>query len=189
MTRFRYFTATSLDGFLADDRHGLHWLMTVPQTPPGERASLGDLDYDTFIGGVGAVALGANTYQWLLEHELTGGAPWPYDMPSFLFTHRSLDPISPQLRIRSGRPREHRAELLEAAGGKNVWVIGGGGLAADFADDGMLDDMVVAIAPVTLGSGMPLFPRPYRLRPAETGRDGEFVCVRYDVLGPYEPPA
>lgn len=186
-SRFRYFTATTLDGFLADAQHGLHWLMTVPQAEPSQRAQLGDFDYDTFIAGVGAIALGANTYQWLLDNELADGKPWPYDLPAFLFTHRELRPVADTIRIRSGRPAEHRAELLEAADGKDVWVIGGGGLAADFADDGLLDDVVVSIAPVTLGSGLPLFPRPYRLQLAETGRNGDFVCARYDVLGRYRP--
>lgn len=46
-----------------------------------------------------------------------------------------------------------------AAGGKNLWVVGGGELAGDFADAGLLDELILGVAPVTLGAGAPLFPR------------------------------
>jgi dihydrofolate reductase len=65
-----------------------------------------------------------------------------------------------------------------------VWVVGGGDLAGQFADAGLLDEVVVSIAPVTLGSGRPLFPRRHALRLDEVARNGAFACARYAVLGP-----
>jgi dihydrofolate reductase len=75
----------------------------------------------------------------------------------------------------------HR-ELLEAAGDRNVWIVGGGDLAGQFADAGLLDEVIVYAAPVTLGAGAPLLPRRVELRLEETARNGDFVTARYGVI-------
>ncbi len=74
------------------------------------------------------------------------------------------------------------AELIAAAGDRDVWVIGGGDLAGQFADLGLLDEVVVSIAPCTVGAGAPLLPRRLELVRTEWAVNGEFVCVRYDVV-------
>jgi dihydrofolate reductase len=79
------------------------------------------------------------------------------------------------------------AELAALAGERDVWVVGGGDLAAAFAEAGLLDELVLNIAPVTLGAGRPLFPRPFDLRLEEVDRNGAFLCARYAVVGPRTP--
>jgi dihydrofolate reductase len=49
--------------------------------------------------------------------------------------------------------------MVRAAAGKNVWIVGGGDLAAQFHDAGLLDEVIVQVASVTLGRGKALFPR------------------------------
>ena len=73
-------------------------------------------------------------------------------------------------------------EEMAAAGGKNLWIVGGGDLAGQFADAGLLDEVIVYIAPVTLGSGAPLLPRRVELRLEELGRNRDFACARYAVV-------
>jgi dihydrofolate reductase len=73
-------------------------------------------------------------------------------------------------------------QLVAAAGDRDVWIVGGGDLAGQFADRGLLDEVVVAIAPVTLGGGAPLLPRRLELVRTEEAVNGEFVCIRYDVV-------
>ncbi|MEG1735141.1 MAG: dihydrofolate reductase family protein, partial [Comamonas sp.] len=46
-----------------------------------------------------------------------------------------------------------------AAGAKNIWIVGGGDLAGQFHDAGLLDEIIVQIGSATLGKGKPLFPR------------------------------
>ena len=82
----------------------------------------------------------------------------------------------------SGDVAPVHAEMVEAAGGKNVWIVGGGDLAGQFADAGLLDEVIVYIAPVTLGSGAPLLPRRVELRLEELGRNRDFACARYAVV-------
>jgi len=179
----RYYTATTLDGFIADAEHSLDWLFTRDQDHGGL------LNYAEFIAGVGAMAMGATTYEWVFDHELADKDPaewkWPYEIPCWVFTHRELPAVpSADVRFTSGDVSSVHAEMVEAGGGRNVWVVGGGDLAGQFADVGLLDEVVVYVAPVTLGAGAPLLPRRVELRLEETGRNGDFVAARYAVVHP-----
>lgn len=174
MTRFRYYTATTLDGFLADDEDSLAWLFKqhIDDDGPGNTAA--------FLADVGVQVMGSTTYTWVLSHEPS----WLPEIPTFVFTHRDLDPANDYVSFVAGSPADHRATLKAAAGGRDAWVMGGGGLAAEFAAAGMLDEVLVSIAPVTLGSGKPLFGGAFDLALQECDRNGDFVIARYDVLGP-----
>ncbi len=74
--------------------------------------------------------------------------------------------------------------MAAAAGDRNIWVVGGGDLAGQFADAGLLDEVIVTIAPVTLGGGAPLLPRRLELRLDELDRNGDFACARFAVVRP-----
>jgi dihydrofolate reductase len=130
--------------------------------------------------------MGSTTYEWVLDHEFAGKDPaewkWPYDIPGWVFTHRQL-PVVPaaQIEFTSGDVAAVHAEMVIAAGNRNVWIVGGGDLAGQFDDAGLLDEVIVSIAPVTLGAGAPLLPRRIELRLDELGRNGDFVAVRYSV--------
>ncbi|MFW0796888.1 dihydrofolate reductase family protein [Gordonia sp. CPCC 205515] len=176
--RFRYYTATTLDGFLADEHDSLEWLLSQPIDEDGP------MNYQEFIGDVGALVMGATTYHWVLEHEVQQGNPWPYEIPCFVFTHREVTPVTSAVQLVAGDPAAVRTQLLEAADGKDVWVVGGGDLAAGFAHAGMLDEIIVNIAPVTLGSGRPLFGGRFDLELLELDRNRAFLCARYAVVGP-----
>jgi dihydrofolate reductase len=71
--------------------------------------------------------------------------------------------------------------MRKAAGGRNPWIVGGGDLAGQFADAGLLDEVIVCVAPVTLGAGAPLLPRNLELRLEEVDRNRDFVCARFSV--------
>jgi dihydrofolate reductase len=176
----QYYTATSLDGFIADPDHSLDWLFTRQQDPDGP------LNYKEFIGQVGALAMGATTYEWILAHGSADKGPgelgWPYDVPCWVFTHRQL-PVVPDAPIEfavGDVPAVH-AKMIAAAGDRNRWIVGGGDLAGQFADVGMLDELIVYIAPVLLGAGAPLLPRRLELRLEEAERSRDFVCARFSV--------
>ncbi|MGO2111047.1 MAG: dihydrofolate reductase family protein [Pseudoclavibacter sp.] len=173
MTRYRYYTATTLDGFLADDADSLAWLFRqhLEEDGPG--------NITAFLADVGVQVMGATTYTWVLEHE----PAWLPEMPTYVFTHRDLQPANEHVRFVAGPPTEQRAQLETAAGGRDVWVMGGGGLASEFAAAGMLDEVLVSIAPVTFGSGKPLMGGAFDLALQECDRNGDFVIARYDVVG------
>jgi dihydrofolate reductase len=77
--------------------------------------------------------------------------------------------------------------MTQAAGGKNLWLVGGGDLVGQFADVGLLDEILLAVAPVTLGGGAPLLPRRLttaRLELTDVARDRQFARLIYRVSGP-----
>lgn len=180
----QYYGATSLDGFIADENNSVDWL--THGGPPAESS------YPEFIRQVGAIAMGSTTYEWILGYLAEGGedAPreWPYTQPCWIFTSRQLARVpNADIRFVHGDVRPVHAEMVEHAAGKNVWVAGGGDLAGQFHDHGLLDEFIIQVAPVTLGGGAPLFPRriatpPLRLTTAQTC--GAMVELRYDVPKP-----
>jgi dihydrofolate reductase len=173
-----FYTATTLDGFLADEQDSLEWLFVQPQDEGGP------MNYDDFIKDVGAMVMGATTYQWLIDHLARTGEKWTYEIPCWVFTHRDFEAIGEGLTFTQAPVPQVHADAVAAAGGRNVWVVGGGDLAAQFAEHGLLDEIVVSIAPVTLGAGRPLFPRRWNLELKEFDRNGAFLCARYAVSGP-----
>lgn len=176
-----YFTATSLDGFIADRDDSLAWLFQFGDSGVGEHAA--------FMEGVGAIAMGSTTYQWLLDNEIrpdTAAKPWPYQQPCWVFTSRSLTVVpGANVRFVSGDVRPVHAEMVAAANGKNIWLVGGGELVGQFDDCGLLDEITVSIASVTLGGGAPLLPRAIispPLRLVSVKQEGEaFVHLTYQV--------
>ena len=183
MSLTQYFTATTLDGFIADPDNSLDWLFTR------KREEDGPLNYAQFIADVGAMAMGATSYEWILDHEFGDKDPaewkWFYDIPCWVFTHRQL-PVVPDARIEftSADIATVHAEMAGAAGDRNVWLVGGGDLVGQFADVGLLDEVIVQIAPVTLGAGAPLLPRRLELQLEELGRNVDFTCARFSVVRP-----
>ena len=179
MSRTIFYTATTLDGFLADEHDSLDWLFVQDIDPNGPNS------YEAFMADIGAVVMGRTTYEWLLAHLARTGETWSYAMPSWVFTHADLPtPDGADVRFVQGDPAPVHGEMAAAADGKDIWMVGGGDLAAQFAEAGLLDQLVLSIAPVTLGKGRPLFPRPFDLRLTELVQNRAFACATYDVVGP-----
>ena len=178
----QYYTASSLDGFIATDDHSIDWLFPL--------ADVNQSSYPQFIEQVGAIAMGSGTYEWLLRNADTViaemGSPWPYTQPVWVFSHRTLPTIpGADIHYVQGDIRQHHAQMCLLAGGKNVWIAGGGELAAQFYDAGLLDEMIIQIGSVTLGSGRPVFPRQvlspaFALKTVQQMGEG-MVELRYEV--------
>ena len=178
----QYYTASSLDGFIAGPGDSLDWLF-----PLGD---IEDTSYPAFIRDVGALAMGSATYEWMLRHavgpEAARPEPWPYAQPTWVFTSRTL-PLVPGADVRfvRGDVRPVHRAMVEAAAGRNVWLVGGGDLVGQFHDAGLLDEVIVQVGSVTLGAGKPLLPRaiiqpPLRLLSARAVGTG-FAELHYEV--------
>lgn len=179
-----YFTTASLDGFLADQDGSLDWLFEVPRdVDPHEEVA-------AFFGRVGAFAMGATTYQWMLDNLGVLEDPdewrsWYDSVAVWVFTHRRL-PSVPGIPMQfvQGDVRSVHGEMVKTAGSKDVWLVGGGELVGAFDDAGLLDEIQVAIQPVVLGGGAPLLPRriaPNRLELLSVQRLGQSATLTYRV--------
>jgi dihydrofolate reductase len=170
-----YYTATSLDGFIADEANSLEWLLRQ------DHDQAGPLNYDAFFARIGAAVMGSTTYEWVLHHEQ---GRWPYQLPTWVMTTRDLPTVDGDVRFGRGDVRAVHEAMTAAAGDGDLWVIGGGDLAGQFADAGLLDEIIVYLAPVTLGGGAPLLPRALDLHLEELARNEAFACARYTVIRP-----
>jgi dihydrofolate reductase len=192
MPKTQYYTATTIDGFIADADNSLDWLFAVD----GDRADeSGQNAFATFFADVGAFAMGATTYEWVREHDAAQGeeaikwSDYYGDVPAWVFTHRTLPPIpGADLTFVRGDVRPVHEAMRATAGHKNIWLVGGGELAGAFADQGLLDEIILGVAPVTLGAGAPLLPRRLpasRLTLTDMRQRGRFAYLTYAV-GPPE---
>jgi len=181
----QYYTATSVDGYIADEHDSLDWLFEVPA---GDDDVGHEERFGRFFRQVGAMTMGSTTYDWVLAHDQLLDHPEKWReyygaTPCWVFSSRDLPAIAgADLRFVRGDVRSIHRAMVEAAGGKNIWIVGGGDLAGQFADEGLLGEIQLSIAPVTLGAGAPLLPR--RLLASDLTlvnleRHGQFVAATY----------
>lgn len=178
----QYYTASSLDGFIATEDHSLEWLLQL--------GDIEDTGYADFIREVGAVAMGSSTYEWVLRHAVKPGTDeegeWPYTQPAWVFSSRELPRVpGADIRFVSGDVRPVHAEMESQKVAENIWLIGGGDLVGQFYDAGLLDELIITIGSVTLGAGKPLLPREIAFPPLQLTAVKQlgpgFVELRYDV--------
>jgi dihydrofolate reductase len=184
----QYYTASSIDGFIADSDNSLSWLFQF-----SEPSGMED-EFPRFIATVGAIAMGSTTYEWIANHTgfLSEPSKWEYAVPTWVFSSRDL-PRAEGLDIRfvSGNVAPVHQEMLQVAEGRNIWLVGGGDLVGQFHDQGLLDEVIIGMASVTLGSGAPLLPRRIVTPPLQligaTQYGADFVMLRYAVRNLAEP--
>lgn len=184
MTRTQYYTATSVDGFIADSDNSLGWLFEA------DAGDAKDDQFAAFFSQVGAMAMGATTYEWILDHDQMVANPERWrsyyrDTPCWVFTHRALPEIpGVDITFVHGDVAPVHADMTLAANGANVWLVGGGELVGQFLDQDLLDEIRLGVAPVFLGAGAPLLPR--RLLAADltlsgVQHSGQFALLTYQV--------
>lgn len=187
MTRTIYYTASTLNGYLADENDSLDWLFAVQGGDP-DTASGGE--FAKFLEGIGVVVQGSTTYEWVLAHEdvLAHPEKWPSfygGRPTWVFTTRSLPIVDgADVRLASGAVVDQWPAIRDAAGDRDVWLVGGGDLVGQFADAGLLDELRISMAPATLERGKPLLPRRLgadRLHLESVDQNGQFAELVYRV--------
>ncbi|WP_104105729.1 dihydrofolate reductase family protein [Nocardioides sp. 616] len=171
-----FYTASSVDGFIADPGNSLSWLLTRDVDPSGP------MGFQALQPRIGASVMGATTWQWLLDHDEVGALG---EARTFVLSHRAFDLVD-GITFTSADDeaalREVHAGVVAAAEGRDVWLVGGGDLVGQFADLGLVDELWVQYAPVALGGGAPLLPRRLELRLEEVERNRDFAVARWSVL-------
>ena len=188
----QYYCAMSLDGYIAEADDTLAWLLEYEGSYEGEGVEPGPMSgggsYERFYESVGALISGARTYEFVVDH-MADDSEWPYmGKPCWILSSRDLPVPSGEdadVRIVNASVRELYDEMTAAAGERNLWVIGGGNVASQFADEGLLDEVLVTVVPVVLGAGKPLFDRrlpdgPMQLMGTRTFATG-MVELRYEI--------
>ncbi len=182
MTSIVYNTATTLNGFLADEQNSLAWLFAVDNAQAPDMAA--------FMERIGVFVEGSTTYEWVLKEENLVAEPHKWQQfygsrPTFVFTSRQLAvPAGADVRFVSGPVADALPAILAAAEGKDVWLVGGGELAGAFLDIDAVDEIVLSVAPAALPAGAPLLPRTVgseRLTLESAVKCGQFAQLTYLV--------
>ena len=172
--------ATSADGFIARKDGGVDWL-DRPR-PKGEDYGMGE-----FFKSIDTVIYGRKTYDMAVKF-VEEGIEIPdvgSAMRNYVFSHRR-----PPRKVLPGfefvnEPIKKFARRLRAEKGKDIWMMGGGGIIASFLDEGEIDEFIISVIPVFIGEGIPLIaPRhrtvPLKLLSTKKYSDG-VVSLHYAV--------
>jgi dihydrofolate reductase len=189
MSRVQYYCAASLDGYIAESDDNLDWLTKYRGSYEGEDAEPIKGGYDRFYEGIGALVMGSVTYEWILAHTGEEIDEWPYKgKPTWILSTRDLplpEGEDADVRIKEAAVPDLYEEMIASAGERDLWVVGGGNVASQFADAGLLDEVLLTVVPVVLGGGKPLFDRRPPGGPMQlTGTrafDSGMVELRYEL--------
>lgn len=145
--RIKLYIATSLDGFIARENGSIDWL-TEYEKNPGT-----DYGYFEFYASIGAVLMGRKTYEQVL-----GFGDWPYEeKKAYVFT-RQEEPLRREKNVEfiSGDIGEFARQLKENTE-EDIWLVGGSQLIKIFLEQNLVQDLIIFVVPIILGSGIPLF--------------------------------
>jgi dihydrofolate reductase len=188
MSLVRYYAAQTLDGYIAEADDSIDWLSGYEGSFEGADSDEKMAGYDAFYERIGALVMGSATYEWVLAH----GRGWPYaGKPTWVLSTRELERPEGEgvdVRIVDAPVPDLVEEMRAAARELDIWIVGGGNIASQFADHGLLDRVEVTVVPVVLGGGKPLFDRrlrggPMQLLGARTFSSG-MVGLTYEVSRP-----
>lgn len=168
MRKVVLYIAASLDGFIAEPEESLDWLTNVK--------GQGDNGYEKFYETVDTILMGGRTYRWVMEH-----GEFPYAGKECYVFSRQNQPDTEFVQFCRGSCTELVREL-QGREGKNIWLEGGRELVRQFLNERLVDEIILTIAPVILGKGIPLFSgleQETNLRLTEMKRYGQFAQLRY----------
>src|SRR5256885_222105 len=173
------YIATSADGYIARPDGDVEWLNRRPRTV--------DYGIRAFYPTIDTILWGRKTYDWLLNYyKRRGKTKGLFDtkVANYVFSRKPPRRIPPGVVFVS-EPVKAFAQRLRATAGKQIWMMGGGGLIASFLDAGEIDEFDIHVIPVLIGEGIPLVaPRhrdvPLRLRSSKKYPDG-VVRLRYEI--------
>lgn len=167
--------AMSLDGYIAGPGHAMEAItrFTTPETVAEIASRTGAMLVGRTTADVGA----------RMEAQQPGTVDYPFSGPVFVLTHRPLDPPDPEVPILSGDIGEAIATALEAAGGKDLELLGAEVAAQAFAR-GLVDEVLVYVLPIILGDGIAFSPpgsARVDLEPISSTRSGPLTILRFRV--------
>ncbi|MEZ4884690.1 MAG: dihydrofolate reductase family protein [Chitinophagales bacterium] len=146
MRKIKLYIATSINGYIAKSDGSVGWLDTIPNPNPT------DYGYFDFLKSVDTTLMGNATYQQILGFDV----PFPYaDKINYVFS-RTQSGVDEYATFVSENIVEFVQELTTQEG-KDIWLVGGGELNGFFLKNGLIDEMIVSVMPMVLGSGIPLF--------------------------------
>lgn len=175
MPRIKLYIATSLDGFIARENGNIDWLTKYENNPET------DYGYSEFYASIGKVLMGRKTYEQVL-----GFGEWPYrEKKSYIFT-RQKEPMRRENNVEF--VSEDIGEFVRQLKGnteEDIWLVGGSQIIKVFFEENLVQDLIVFVVPIILGSGFSLFDHIGKEIGFRTGRveryENGLVKLEYEV--------
>jgi dihydrofolate reductase len=173
----------SLDGFIAGPGDAMDWIFDFVAP---DAAWLTET-----AAATGAMLIGRRTDEVGNRMEAdkeqataSRGEGYPFSGPMFVLTHRPPDPPDPDVTYLTGDIGEAVATALDAAGGKNLEILGAD-VAGQCLRRGLVDEILVYLLPVLLGDGIRFYSSPglarIDLEPLGSTRSGAVTILRFRV--------
>jgi len=141
------YIATSADGYIARADGSVDWL-NRPRTA-------GDYGWADFYKSIDTVLWGRKTYEMTIGFAKKGSGTRSSKIKNYVFTHHPPTPKPKGIEI-VNEPVKEFAQRLRATPGKDIWMMGGGGIIASFLEAGQLDEFIIHVIPTFIGEGIPL---------------------------------
>jgi len=145
--RVRYQVATSLDGYIAGPKGEYDWIVMDPE-----------IDFRALYAQFDTLLIGRRTFEVMTAGKKKKSGAMP-GMKVFVFSRTLRQRDYPKVTLVAEKAEE-TVGALRAESGKDIWLFGGGVLFRSLLDAGLVDTVEVAVMPVLLGGGIPLFPPP-----------------------------
>jgi len=144
----KLFIASSLDGYIARKNGSIDWLESL-KNPDNL-----DHGYGEFINNIDTIIMGRKSYEKIISF----GIDWPYpDCKSYIITSQEDYKVSINNCFVKHNPDAEFIDQLRTKSNKNIWVLGGSELIKWFLNHHYVDEMIISIIPVIIGTGIPLF--------------------------------
>lgn len=152
--------AVSLDGFIEGPNGEIDWL--TPETGSTAEADF-ETHFDEFLSEIDAIFYGRVSYDLWGEYQ-PGSDASPAELNVWNGVHskrkyvfsRSDRQLSPDVTLINSNVAD-RVREIKRESGKNIWLYGGANLITTFINLNLVDRFLLAVYPVILGQGKPLF--------------------------------
>ena len=139
------YIATSLDGYIARKDGEIDWLDGDGSNPEA------DGGYEEFYSTVDTVIMGNTTYEQIMSW-----GEYPYKgTKGYVYTQKDLEANEDVIFT-----KENPVDLikrLKSEEGKAIWIVGGANMLDVFMKKDLVDEYIIAVTPVIIGEGIPLF--------------------------------
>jgi dihydrofolate reductase len=158
MRKIIVYIATSADGFIARKDGGIDWL---DRPRPKGNYGMGE-----FWKSIDTILLGRKTYDFVVQYQKKGGKmpKSSHEPKHYAFSRRPPKRVLPGFEFVK-EPIKKFTKRLRAEKGKDIWMMGGGGMIASFLDEGEIDEFIIHVLPVFIGEGIPLIAPRHRTVP------------------------
>jgi dihydrofolate reductase len=166
------YIATSLDGYIARENGSLDWLFAID----GD----GDNGFSEFYQTIDTIIMGRATF----DHLMTLVEEYPHsDKETYIFSRQEKAQAENIKFV--NEDVSHFTQKLKQQDGTDIWLVGGANLLDEFIIKNLVDEMIITIAPLILGNGIPLFKKnnlELNLSLKESKHYGQFIQNHYIMM-------